>query len=122
MKRSFKILSLISALIFLSNLLNAQTPDAKEFVGYWTTEGSTVRLVFFIDKNEKLQLIEWSSEGCEEMEIMEMNVIGNTIKTKERFKSANHITYNEYVLIDEFTIKNIIKGDADTTIYYKRLK
>ena len=122
MKRKFKILILMTAMLVISNLLNAQTLDAKKFVGFWTTDASTTRLVFFIDKNDKLQLVEWSSDGGEEMDIMELKVFSNKIKTTERFKSTNHVTYNDYILVDENTLKNIINGDANTTIYFKRLK
>ena len=112
----------MTAMLVVSNLLNAQTSDAKNYVGFWTTDASTTRLVFFIDKNDKLQLVEWSSDGGEEMDIMELKVLADKIKTTERFNSTNHVTYNEYILTDENTLKNIINGDANTTIYFKRLK
>ena len=122
MKRKFKHLILMTAMLVVSNLLNAQTSDAKKYVGFWTTDASNTRLVFFIDKNDKLQLVEWSSYGGEEMDIMGLEVFANKIKTTERFNSTNHVTFNEYILTDIDTLKNIINGDANTTIYFKRLK
>ena len=121
MKKNLTFILLL-ALLSIGNLLKAQSLDSKYFTGYWSSDKSSTRLVFFIDINDKLQLVEWDSKGGEEMEIIDMKIDGNKIKTTERFKSMNHVTFNEYILSDENKIENIISGDANTTIYFNRLK
>lgn len=59
----------------------------------------------------------------EEVEILKIQEIGNTIKTTQKMVSTNWVTYNVYTIIDENKLKCVIGGDANNTvIYLKRLK
>lgn len=122
MKNRLSFLVFLITMLISANFINAQKIDSKNFVGLWSSESTTTRLVFFMDIHNKLQLVEWATDNGEEMEIKELIIVDNKIKTTERFKSTDYETMNEYILEDENTLKNIISGDANSTIYFKRLK
>ena len=122
MKNRLSFLVFLITMLISANFINAQKIDSKNFVGLWSSESTTTRLVFFMDIHNKLQLVEWATDNGEEMEITDLSIVDNKIKTTERFKSTDYETMNEYILEDENTLKNIISGDANSTIYFKRLK
>lgn len=122
MKNRLSFLVFLITMLISANFINAQKIDSKNFVGHWSSESTTTRLVFFMDIHNKLQLVEWATDNGEEMEITNLSIADNKIKTTERFKSTDYETTNEYILEDENTLKNIISGDANSTIYFKRLK
>lgn len=122
MKNKLSFLVFLIIMLISVNFISAQKIDSKNFVGLWSSESTTTRLVFFMDIHNKMQLVEWATDNGEEMEIKELNVVNNKIKTTERFKSTDYETMNEYILEDENTLKNIISGDANSTIFFKRLK
>ena len=122
MKNRLSFLVFLITMLISANFINAQKIDSKNFVGLWSSESTTTRLVFFMDIHNKLQLVEWATFNGEEMEITDLSIADNKIKTTERFKSTDYETTNEYILEDENTLKNIISGDANSTIYFKRLK
>ena len=122
MKNKCSILLVLITILLTTNFVNAQKIDLKNFIGLWSSESTTTRLVFFKDINGNLQLVEWATDSGEEMEITDLSLIDNKIKTTERFKSTDYETTNEYILKDENTLKNIISGDANSIIYFKRLK
>ena len=122
MKNRLSFLVFLITMLISANFINAQKIDSINFVGLWSSESTTTRLVFFMDIHNKLQLVEWATDNGEEMEITDLSIADNKIKTTERFKSTDYETTNEYILEDENTLKNIISGDANSTIYFKRLK
>lgn len=122
MKNRLSFLVFLITMLISANFINAQKIDSKNFVGLWSSESTTTRLVFFMDIHNKLQLVEWATDNGEEMEITDLSIADYKIKTTERFKSTDYETTNEYILEDENTLKNIISGDANSTIYFKRLK
>jgi len=122
MKKAIKILIALLIIFLTSSNTFAQKSGTKNFIGFWTSDQTTTRLVFFLDKNDKLQLICWDSDGGEEMEIMELKIYLDKIQTTERFKSTNHVTYNEFVVVNENRLMNIINGDTKETIFFKRIK
>ena len=122
MKYKLSFLVFLITMLISVNFINAQKIDSKNFVGLWSSESTTTRLVFFKDIHNKMQLVEWATDNGEEMEIKELNVVDNKIKTTERFNSTDYETTNEYILADENTLKNVVSGDANSTIFFKRLK
>lgn len=123
MGKSTKLLIVITILCITSSLAFGQANLNKNFIGYWTTDGSTTRTIFFEDKDDILQIVIWDSYNSEEMEIVKIQLVGNTIKTTEKYRSNNWVTYNTYSVVDENTLKCSIDGDGNgSVIYLKRLK
>lgn len=120
MRINIKIVVLIAAMLFVGIISNAQTIDIKKIIGLWYSDGTVSRLVFFKDINDNYQLVEWSSDSGEEMNISEIKVEGNTIKTTEVFVSTKYTTTNTYYLTDDNTLKRVIGGDTNTVLYFKR--
>ena len=123
MKRKFKLLLVTTILCITSSLAFGQANLNKNFIGYWTTDGSTTRTIMFKDKDDMLQIVIWDSYNGEEMEIVKIQLVGNTIKTTEKYRKTNWVTYNTYSVVDENTLKCSIGGDGNgSIIYLKRLK
>jgi hypothetical protein len=105
MKKIFAIL-LISS--FFSVHSSAQT-SKKDFVGYWTSMAT--EMVLWIDKNDQLQVVSWSTPEHLELEIL-----------KTRYKEKNWVVTSVFTLIDEFTLDARISGDGEGTVAYKKIK
>jgi hypothetical protein len=120
----FKMVVLASflflAISFCSN--PGHDTNAKSgMVGYWSSDSTSARLVFFYDKTDTLRLVEWDDGDGEEMEILEFNVTDGQVKTTERMPSTDHVIHNTYILKDENTIENTFTGDDSSTMIFKRL-
>lgn len=123
MKGKIRHILVTTILCLASSIAFGQKEVKNTFIGYWTTDGSTTRIVLFKDKDGMLQMVEWDSSDGEEMEILKIQAVNNTIKTTEKMVSTNHVTYNTYSIVDENTLKRTIGGDGNgTIIYLKRLK
>lgn len=119
----FLLLTIIISTLTCSSSCGQATVD-KNFIGYWTTNGSQERTVIFKDKDDILQMVLWDSSSGEEVGVVKIQVLGDTIKTTEKVLSTNWVTYNTYSIIDENTLKCSVGGDAPsgTIIYLKRVK
>ena len=126
-----KLLKPLAIVLFLSTSLftTLQAQDADNmskldmFIGQWETEDSFVKMVFFKDRNNQLQMVAWDTNDGEEMVIEKLEVDGDDIKTTEKMVSSDWTTYNTYIIVDENTIKNVVDGDAGgVTIMLTRLK
>lgn len=123
MKSKFKILLVTAILCIASSLAFGQTNLNKTFIGYWTSDGTTTRHLFFLDKDDVFQMVSWDSSDGEELEVVKLQVINNSIKTTLKFVSTNWVTYNTYSIVDENTLKCLVGGDGNgAIIYLKRLK
>ena len=126
-----KLLKPLAIVLFLSTslftTLQAQDADSMSkldmFIGQWETEDSFVKMVFFKDRNNQLQMVAWDTNDGEEMVIEKLEIDGDDLKTTEKMVSSDWTTYNTYIIVDENTIKNVIDGDAGgVTIMLTRLK
>lgn len=123
MKSKIRLILVTAILCVASSFVFGQTEVKNTFIGYWTTDGAKTRIVFFKDKEGMLQMVEWDSSDGEEMEILKIQAVNNTITTTEKMVSTNHITYNTYSVVDDNTLKRTIGGDGNgAIIYLKRLK
>ena len=124
MKNQIKKILIVLLLITspLTSVFSQTTENLKSFIGYWTTDGSMTRTVIFIDKDDQYQMVIWDSSDGEELQIVNIQLKGSTIKSTQKTPSTNWVTYNTYSIIDENNLKCKIEGDANTTIYLKRLK
>lgn len=126
MKGKIRLILVTAILCIASSLAFGQTKLNKTFIGYWTSDGTTTRHLFFLDKENTLQLVSWDTNKdypYEEQEILKIQVVNNTIKTTEKMVSTNWITYNTYSIVDENTLKCLVGGDGNgAIIYLKRLK
>ena len=124
MKKRLKLILLTAIFCVANSIAFGQTTLNKTFFGYWTTDGSKVRTVIFMDKDDVFQMVKWDSSDGEELEVVKLQVINNSIKTTVKVISTNWVTYNTYSIVNENTLKCVVGGDAasGTVIYLKRLK
>lgn len=123
MKSKLRIILVTATLCLSSSLVIGQTEVKNTFIGYWTADKYRLQLVFFKDKEGILQMAEWDGSDGEEMEILKIQAVNNTIETTEKMVSTNHVTYNTYYIVDENTLKRFVGGDGNGDIvYFKRLK
>jgi len=126
MKSKLKNLLVTAILCLACSVAFGQTNLNKTFIGYWTSDGTTTRQLFFLDKENTIQLISYDTNKdypFEEKEILKIQVVNNAIKTTEKMVSTNWVTYNTYTVIDENTLKCSIGGDGNGgIIFFKRLK
>ena len=95
----------------------------KNFIGYWASDATSTRTVIFKDKEDILQMVKWDSSDGEEIEVNEMKVIGESIKTVEWTKSTNWIIECTYTIVDKNKLKCVIvREDNTTTIFLNRRK
>ncbi len=116
MKKIFTIL-LISS--FFSVHSSAQT-SKKDFVGYWTSMAT--EMVLWMDKNDQLQVVSWSTPEHLELEILSLTFEKDTLSIKTRYKEKNWVVTSVFTLIDEFTLDARISGDGEGTVAYKKIK
>lgn len=123
MKIKFKLLLVTTILCITSSLAFSQKYLNKNFIGYWTTDASRTRIIFFKDKDDVLQMVMWDSGDGEEIEVIKTQVVGNSIKATLRTPSTEWISYCTYTIVDKNNLKCAIGGDNNNTIIYlKRLK
>ena len=125
MTQKIKLLFLITIIgLVTSSVAYGQSNFNEMFIGYWTIDDSTVKTVIFKDKNNHVQMVMWDSSDGEEMEIVQLQVVGDVIQTIEKMGSTNWITYNTYSIIDENTLKCVFDNDDESgiVIYFERLK
>lgn len=94
----------------------------KDFIGHWTTDGSATECIIWIDKYDNFQYVEWDKNGGQALEILNIKYENNSLIVRTRFKETNWVVTTTYTLIDEYNLKAVIKGDANTIINYKKLK
>ena len=111
---------LILGISFCSNP-SRDIHEKSGLVGYWSSDSTSARLVFFYDKSDTLRLVEWDDSDGEEMEILKFEVTTDQVKTTERMPSTDHVIHNTYILKDENTIENRLTGDDSSTVTFKRL-
>jgi len=61
MKSKFKILLVTAILCIANSLTFDQNNLNKTFIGYWTSDGTTKRQLFFLDNENTLQLVKWDT-------------------------------------------------------------
>jgi len=118
MKKTVSI-TVIAFLLFTS--LHAQITK-KDFIGHWTSNGSTTECVIWIDKSGNFQIVEFDREGGTGLEVLSIRYENNDLIIRTRFIKNNWVVTTTYKLIDEYNMNAIIIGDANTTIKYKKLK
>lgn len=109
-------------IVLLSFSTSISQTFRKDFVGHWTTDGSSTECVIWIDKYDNFQVTEWDRNGGQGLEILNVKFENNVLIIRTRFKKNNWVITKSFTLIDEYNIMATIKGDANTTIYYKKLK
>jgi len=114
------VLFLFLTLFSLSTAV-AQTSKI-DFIGHWTTGGSSTECVIWVDKYDNFQYVEWDSDGGQGLEVLSLRYENNTLFVRTRFKENNWVVTTELTLIDEYNMEGKIVGDANTTIKYKKLK
>ncbi|MBU0560304.1 MAG: hypothetical protein KJ799_14815 [Bacteroidetes bacterium] len=119
-----KILLLLTILVGSLTHLSAQSLSNIDFVGHWTANDERVstEIVFWKDKLGDFQMVSWDKSDGEMLEISNLKVINNTLTVTTRNKSTNWVIYRTFILIDENNLKETIKGDTNTKIYWKKLK
>lgn len=98
----------------------------KTFIGYWSSESSLTKMIFFLDKGNMLQLVSWDANTkypYEEFVVMSLEYENNVIKSTEKFVSTNWVTKNTFTIVDENKLKCVVGGDGkDKVIFFDRIK
>jgi hypothetical protein len=118
MKKSI-LITLVTLLSFISSYAQI---TKKDFIGHWTTDGSSTECVIWIDKNDNFQFVEWDRDGGSGLEVLNIKYENNNLLVRTRFKENNWVVTTTFSLIDEYNMNAKIIGDANTTIKYKKLK
>ena len=118
MKKSIFIL--IVTILSISSSI-AQTTK-KDFVGHWTTDGSSVECVIWIDKYDDFQYVSWDKNGGEGLEVLNVKHVNNNLIVRTRFKKNNWVVTKTFTLTDGYNMTAKFEGDADTILEYKKLK
>lgn len=117
--------------LFLLLLILAGTATAAlsqtgnpAFLGYWKSDGTSVRLVFYTNEFGAYKLIAWNSGDGEVLEVSDVNVEGNTIRCTMYTKSTNWRIESVYTVIDRNTLKEEIKNQEgkEIVVTYLRTK
>ena len=107
-------------LFFCINITIAQKNDFHNIVGIWTSESTSVKLTFQISKSNKLNLTIVDTTSGNRLKIKKFIITGDTVYTKEMFRSTHWITYNKYYLASKDSLVNEITNKELTVIYFKR--
>lgn len=109
------LLFTLAALTFYSFNGICQATDLKNFIGYWTTDSSSVRTVIFKDKDDNFQMVIWDKNDCEMLEVSKIKFKDNELKATEKTKSTNWETHDTYTIKDKNTLNCAIEREGGVT-------
>ena len=113
---------LIKLIAFLSFTSSYAQITKKDFIGHWTSDGTSTESVIWIDKNDNFQYVAWDRNGGQGLEVLSVKYEYNKLIVRTRFKENNWVVTTTFALIDEYNMTAKFNGDANTNINYKKLK
>lgn len=125
MKKSIILFLLISTISCSSKFSKSNdkiNATHNTFTGSWESDDTTVEMTISKDNNGLFKIVAWDTSDGEEIEIIEIKMVNETIKTIEKMKSTNWVTTNIYSIVDDHTIENLILKDGNETIIYFQRK
>jgi hypothetical protein len=109
--------SLITLALFFTALISEAQ---KAFEGVWTTEGSTYETVVIASDYAVLKIINYSFKEENTLNEVILSQTHNTMTTSIHNKRNGYTIGLYYTVVDENTLKCVIKGDLNSTVEMKR--
>ncbi len=118
-----KIFLLLLILVGTATAAFSQTANAN-FLGYWKSDGTSVRLVIYTNDFGAYKIMAWDSGDGEVLEVSDLNIEGNTIRCTMYTKSTNWRIESVYTLMDRNTLNEQITNQEgkEIVVTYLRTK
>lgn len=117
-----KVFLIIAIALFSLNTFAQQKINVDDLIGYWKPSEESSQLFFWKDAKGELQVQEICGSTGEPIDLIRLKVTEYSLIIDTIFKPNQWITKSEYLLTEPNTLLCRISGDANTTIYYTKIK
>ncbi|MCW7498542.1 hypothetical protein ND860_18550 [Leptospira levettii] len=118
----------ITLLIFFAILqfnCKINSDQSKDFIGHWKSNDTSVQMVIWKDKFEKLQLVQWDTTNGEELISSNLNLKDKETRFTTKTISTGYVIKSKIILINEDKIEEIIIAEnenKEVKIYWDKIK
>jgi hypothetical protein len=122
--KTMKNLILITAFVFgiQTTAFSQNKINTDDLIGYWKPDEESSQLFFWKDVNGKLQVQEICGSTGEPIDLIRLKVTEYCVIIDTIFKPNEWVTRSEYYFIEPATLKCLVTGDSNATIFYKKIK
>ena len=117
-----KVIFIIAFLVFSLNVFSQNKINTDDLVGYWAPSDNTTHLFFWKDANNELQMQEIIADSGELIDVIVLKVNENSVFVGTEFKPNEWLVESDYTFINKITLKCVVTGDANETVYYTKIK
>ena len=117
-----KVFFIIGILLISLNVLSQEKINTDNLIGRWIPSEKATDLFFWKDKNNTLQVQEFSSNSGKPLTLIDLVINEDYVYIKTIFEPTNWTTESVFVFVDDNTLKCTITGDGDGVVYYKKNK
>jgi len=117
-----KVFLIIAIALFSLNSFAQQKINVDDLVGYWKPSEESSQLFFWKDCNGKLQVQEICGSTGQPIDLIRLKINEYSLIIDTIFKPNEWVVRSEYTLKETNELVCIISGDANTTIYYTKIK
>ncbi len=96
--------------------------NTDDLIGYWRPDEESSQLFFWKDVNGKLQVQEICGSTGEPIDLIRLKVTEYSLIIDTIFKPTEWVTKCEYFLTEPTTLKCLVTGDTNATIFYTKIK
>ncbi len=122
--KTMKNLFLITAFVFgiQTTVYSQDKINTDDLIGYWKPDEESSQLFFWKDVNGKLQVQEICGSTGEPIDLIRLKVTEYSVIIDTIFKQNEWVTKSEYFFTEPTTLKCIVTGDTNATIFYTKIK
>lgn len=117
-----KVFLVIAIALFSLNIFSQQKINPNDLIGYWRPSEETTQLFFWKDLSGDLQMQEICGSTGEPLDLLTLRVEETYIFASTVFKVNSWLTNCTYTLINKSTLKCVITGSGQGTVYYTKIK
>ncbi|TGM62918.1 hypothetical protein EHQ96_18350 [Leptospira levettii] len=118
-------ITLLIFFVILQFNCKINSDQSKDFIGHWKSNDTSVQMVIWKDKFEKLQLVQWDTTNGEELISSNLNLKDKEIRFTTKTISTGYVIKSKIILINEDKIEEIIIAEnenKEVKIYWDKIK
>lgn len=118
-----KKLLLVILLMLFGVMSYGQTKiNVNDLIGYWTPNEEACEIFFWKDVNGVLQFQSLSSTSGDAIDLISLRILDDSVFIRQIYLPNNWVTECVLTFVDKKTLKCVISGDGQGTIFYTKVK
>lgn len=116
------LIFIIAIGLFNFNVFSQEKINTDDLIGYWMPNEESTQLFFWKDVDGVLQVQEISGTSGDPLITRDLRINVESVMVKTTFPATNWTTTNYFTLINKGLLKCVVTGDANTILYYTKMK